>query len=99
LGYARTAYPVDYEIDRQDSLPDERKRKFTDRQILKILILLQIFGISFRSLDMHTINREIAFLYTVESIAAIDSFMIRTCESSTAVRRKARGNYKDPESG
>ena len=28
--------------------PDERKRKFTDRQIVKILILLQIFHISYR---------------------------------------------------
>ena len=52
-----------------------------------------------RSLDMHTINREIASLYTMESIAAIDSFMIHTCKYSTASRRKLRGNYKDPESG
>ena len=35
-------------IDRIVS-PDERKRKFTDRHILKILIPLQIFGISYRS--------------------------------------------------
>ena len=111
--------------------PDDRKRKFTDRQIVKNLILLQIFRISYRSsaiflrnheeymeiigiheipsfqtlskrarsLDMHTINREIASLYTMESIAAIDSFMIHTCKYSTASRRKLRGNYKDPESG
>ncbi len=29
--------------------PDERKRKYTDRQIVKVLVLLQIFGISYRS--------------------------------------------------
>jgi len=29
--------------------PDERKRKYTDRQIVKILMLLQIFHISYRS--------------------------------------------------
>ena len=29
--------------------PDTRIRKYTDRQILKILILLQIFNISYRS--------------------------------------------------
>ncbi|MCL4420980.1 MAG: hypothetical protein M1477_04760 [Candidatus Thermoplasmatota archaeon] len=34
----------------------------------------------------------------MESIAAIDSFMIHTCKYSTASRRKLRGNYKDPES-
>jgi hypothetical protein len=28
---------------------DDRKRKYTDRQIVKILVLLQIFGISYRS--------------------------------------------------
>ena len=115
-------------IDRIVS-PDDQKRKFTDRQILKILILLQIFRISYRSsaiflrnheeytemigineipsfqtlsrragsLDLHTINREIAFLYAVESIAAIDSFMIHTCRYSTVARRKARGKYKYPE--
>ena len=40
------------------------------------------------SLNMHTINREIAFLYAVESIAAIDSFMVHTCKYSTAARRR-----------
>ena len=29
--------------------PDERKRKYSDKQILKILILLQIFNISYQS--------------------------------------------------
>jgi len=28
--------------------PDKRKRKYTDRQIVKILMLLQIFHISYR---------------------------------------------------
>ncbi len=29
--------------------PDQRRRKFSDRQILIILVLLQIFNISYRS--------------------------------------------------
>ena len=112
-------------------LPDDRKRKYTERQILKILVLLQIFSISYRSsrifltnhdeylamagvreipsfqtlsrrvrmIDLHAINREIAFLYSMEEIAAVDSFMIHTCKYSTAMRRKYWGRYKDPESG
>ena len=112
-------------------LPDDRKRKYTDRQIMKLLVLLQIFRISYRSarvflinhegyrrmiglneipsfqtlsrrarmLDLHAVNREITFLYSMESIAAVDSFMIHTCKYSTAARRKYWGNYRDPESG
>jgi hypothetical protein len=38
--------------------PDERKRKFTDRQIMKILILLQIFRISYRSSAIFLRNHE-----------------------------------------
>ena len=111
--------------------PDDRKRKYTDRQILKVLIVLQIFNISYRSarifltnheeyirmagiteipsfqtlsrrarmIDLHAINNEITYLYSVESIAAIDSFIIHTCKHSTAMRRKVWGNYKDPVSG
>ncbi|CAC11418.1 hypothetical protein [Thermoplasma acidophilum] len=37
-------------------LPDVRKRKYTDRQIVKILILLQIFGISYRSSRAFLLN-------------------------------------------
>ena len=99
---------------------------------MKILILLQIFHISYRSSaiflrnhgeymemigirempsfqtlsrrarsfhDLHSVNMEITFLYAMESIAAIDSFMIHTCKYSTAARRKVWGNYADPESG
>jgi hypothetical protein len=98
---------------------------------LKILILLQIFRVSYRSakifltnhgvyikiigikeipsfqtlsrrarlFDLHVINREITSLYSMESIAAIDSFMVHTCKYTTAARRKIWGHYKDPESG
>ena len=38
--------------------PDERKRKFTDRQIMKILVLLNIFGISYRSARIFFRNHE-----------------------------------------
>jgi hypothetical protein len=58
LGYARTAYPADH--DRIDNIvsPDERRRKYTDRQILKILILLQISDISYRSSATFLTNHE-----------------------------------------
>jgi transposase len=111
--------------------PDTRIRKYSDRKILKILILLQIFNISYRSsgiflsnhqeylaligireipsfqtlsrrartFDLHAINREIGFLYSMKECAAVDSFMIHTCKYSTAMRRKAWGNYKDTYSG
>ena len=38
--------------------PDQRRRKYTDRQILKILVLLQIFGISYRSARIFLTNHE-----------------------------------------
>ena len=49
-----------------------------------------------RSFDLHAINREIVFLHTMKECAAIDSFMIHTCKYSTELRRKHRGNYRDP---
>ncbi|GGM76587.1 hypothetical protein GCM10007108_13330 [Thermogymnomonas acidicola] len=52
-----------------------------------------------RKFDLHAINREIVFLYSMKEIAAVDSFMIHTSKHSTAMRMKHRGNYKDPESG
>ncbi|MCY0851472.1 MAG: hypothetical protein OWQ34_01895 [Thermoplasma acidophilum] len=98
---------------------DSPKIKCTDRQILKILILLQISGISytssriffinheeylammeireipsFQTLSMyrkfypHTIDQEIASLYSMEEFAAMDSFIVRTCKYSTAMRIK-----------
>ena len=110
---------------------DDRKRKYTDRHIVKTLIVLHIFNISYRSsrifltshekyiriigikeipsfqalsrrarmIDSHAINMEIASLYSVESIVAVDSFMIHTCKHSTAMRRKVWNNYKDHVSG
>ncbi len=39
-------------------IPDSPDKKYTDRQILKILILLQIFGISYRSSRIFFINHE-----------------------------------------
>ena len=52
-----------------------------------------------RKFDLHAINRGITFLYSMKECAAVDSFMILTCKYCTALRRKHRGNYKDPESG
>ena len=37
---------------------DERKRKYTDRQIIKLLVLLNIFGISYRSAGIFLWNHE-----------------------------------------
>ena len=36
--------------------PDDRKRKYTDRQILKVLIVLQLFNISYRSARIFLTN-------------------------------------------
>ena len=38
--------------------PDDRKRKYTDRQILKVLIVLQLFNISYRSAKIFLTNHE-----------------------------------------
>ena len=108
--------------------PDSRRRKYSDKQILKILVLLQIFNISYRSsgiflrnhieymeligikdipsfqtlsrrsrsLDIHAINMIIQSKYSVNEIAAFDSFMVHTCKHSTAERRRKYRNYKDP---
>ena len=38
--------------------PDDRRRKYSDRQILKILVLLQIYGISYRSARIFLTNHE-----------------------------------------
>ena len=38
--------------------PDDRKRKYSDRQIMKILVLLNIFNISYRSSRIFLINHE-----------------------------------------
>ena len=38
--------------------PDQRMRKYSDRQIVKILILLQIFHISYRSAGIFLRNHE-----------------------------------------
>ena len=52
-----------------------------------------------RSLDLHAINMEIESLYSINEMAAFDSFMIHTCKQSTAERRRKYRNYKDPLSG
>ncbi len=49
-------------------------------------------------IDLQSINMEITSLYSIESIATVDSFIIHTCKHSTAMRRKEWNNYKDPVS-
>ncbi|MGP6239872.1 transposase, partial [Cuniculiplasma sp. SKW4] len=65
------------------------------REILSFQTLSRRAG----SFYLHSVNREITFLYAMELIVAIDSFMIHTCKYSTAARRRVWGNYADPESG
>ena len=50
-------------------------------------------------IGLRSINKEITSFYSMESIAAIDSFMMHTCKHSPAMRRKAWNNDKDPVSG
>ena len=50
--------PLIMEIINNIVSPDDRKRKYTDRQILKVLIVLQIFNISYRSARTFLTNHE-----------------------------------------
>ena len=99
---------------------DDRRRRYMDWKILEIIILLQLFGLFYRSakifltnnkkylriteinvilrsqtlpkkarlFDLQTINSEIYFLYSMEFIAAIDSFMVHTGKHSTALSKR-----------
>ena len=55
--------------------PDSRKRKYSDKQILKILILLQIFNISYRSsgifLENHREHMELIGINEIPSFQTI----------------------------
>ena len=109
---------------------EDRKRKYSNALIVKILSILHIYGISYRSaesffrnhpdiknvlvreipnfrtlsrrtrmIDWHKINNEILqSISTYKENSTIDSFIVITCKSSTASRRKNYGNYKDPQS-
>jgi len=109
---------------------EDRKRKYSNALIVKILWILHIYGISYRSaesffrnhpdiknvlvreipnfrtlsrrtrmIDWHKINNEILqSISTYKENSTIDSFIVITCKSSTASRRKNYGNYKDPQS-
>jgi hypothetical protein len=52
--------------------PDDRRRKYSDKQILKILVLLQIFSISYRSSRIFLTNHE-EYLRTI-GLKEIPSF-------------------------
>ncbi|MGC8672627.1 MAG: transposase [Thermoplasmata archaeon] len=112
-----------------NNITEDRRRKYSNALIVKILVILQIYGISYRSaenffrnhpdikndlglenipnfrtlsrrarmIDWHKINNEILkSINTYKENSAIDSFIVKTCKSSTASRRKNYGNYKDP---
>ena len=50
--------PLIMEIIDKIVSPDDRKRKYSDCQILKMLVLLHIFGISYRSAKIFFTNHE-----------------------------------------
>jgi hypothetical protein len=107
---------------------EHRKRRYSNAFIVKILVILQIYGISYRSsenflrnhrdimdalgiheipnfralsrrarmIDLRYINAVILDLISTErENSAIDSFIVKTCKQSTAMRRRIYGNYKD----
>ena len=52
-----------------------------------------------RMFDWYCINAVIFDLIATErENAAIDSFIMKTCKQSTAIRRRIHGNYKDKDS-
>ncbi len=86
--------------------PDDRRGKYSDKQILKILILLWIFGISHRSSGIFLRNHKECielirikiyhhFRLSQEGQYASIS-MVNTCKYFTADRKR---NYKYPLSG
>jgi len=112
-------------------ISEDRKRKYSNALILKILLITQIYGISYRStekffinhpdlkeaiclneitnfrtlsrrartIDWHYLNAMIFDLISTEKEnAAIDSFIVKTCKNSTAVRRRSYRSYKDRQS-
>ena len=112
-------------------ISEDRKRKYSNALILKILLITQIYGISYRStekffinhpdlkeaiclneitnfrtlsrrawmIDWHYLNAMILDLISTEKEnAAIDSFIVKTCKNSTAMRRKKYKNYRDQHS-
>jgi len=103
----------------------DRKNKVPNSLIVKLLLILQIYRISYRSseslfrnhpdiknvlgvieipnfrtlytrarmIDWHKINNELLqSINTYKENYAIDSFIVRTCKSSTASRRKNYGS-------
>ena len=66
---------------------------------LKEIPSFQILSKRARIIDLYAVNRENTFLYLMESIAAVDSFINYTWKHSTAISRKAWGDYKYPVSG
>ena len=54
----RAHIPLIMEIIENMVSRDERKRKYSNRQIMKILVLLNIFGISYRSAGIFLWNHE-----------------------------------------
>ena len=112
-------------------ISEDRKRKYSNALILKILLITQIYGISYRStekfiknhldlkeaiclneitnfrtlsrrarmIDWHYVNAMILdLIFTEKENAAIDSFIVKTCKNSTAVRRRSYRSYKDRQS-
>jgi hypothetical protein len=112
-------------------ISEDRKRKYSNALILKILLITQIYRISYRStekffnnhpdlkeaiclneipnfrtlsgrarmIDWHYVNAMILDLISTEKEnAAIDSFIVKTCKNSTAIRRKRYRNYRDQHS-
>jgi len=112
-------------------ISEDRKRKYSNALILKILLITQIYRISYRStekffnnhpdlkeaiclneipkfrtlsgrarmIDWYYVNAMILDLISTEKEnAAIDSFIVKTCKNSTAVRRKRYRNYRDQHS-
>ena len=73
---------------------EDRIRKYSTALIVKIIVILKIYGVSYRSLriDWHYINSSIIdMINPYNDSAAVDSSVVKPCKDTTAQGRRKNG--------